>query len=150
MVGVWGFQGEDAEPDTVRTWDPLRDARGLRAEALADAALDLARDGEEASARRAAADALACLPSAGLTHAFRVRLRLGEAYLALGRVEAACAHLEAAVHLCEGLGDPQAAAEARFAFGCARLQRRPFAELVAELDEEPDAGGASIARHPFG
>lgn len=133
----------EAEPETVRTWPPARDARGGRAEALAEATLALALEGNEAAARRAAADALACAASAGPTHGVRVRLLLGEAYLALGRVEAACAHLAAAVQLGEEVGDTQTAAEARYAFGCARLQRAPMRD---DFDLEPD----TCARHPFG
>lgn len=123
IVGSRGWAGEgEAEPETVRSWDPARDVRGLGAVRLAETARDLARAGEEVLAGRAAAEALACLAGAGSAHAVRVRLLLGETYLALGRPDAGCAHLEAAVHLCTELGDTRGAAEARFAFGCARLQ----------------------------
>lgn len=127
----------DAEPATVRTWKAVCDAR---AEALAAAAVALARKGASVAAQRAASDAVACLPTVGPMHAFRVRVLLGEASLLLGRSEAACAHLEAAVHLCHAIGDERAAAGARFAFGCARLHRRLDVEGV-----EAHSGGDESA-----
>jgi tetratricopeptide (TPR) repeat protein len=96
--------------------------------------------GRPAPAAEGYAAALALAPDIGVA-----RLRLGQALLALGRLEEAEPPLRAAAH------EPELEGAARFALGRMAYARRDYGEAVTELERALAASpGASRVHHTLG